>query len=262
MIATALTIAGSDSGGGAGIEADLKTFTTFGVYGMVVLTAVTAQNTLGVQRSYGLPLDIIEAQLVSIISDMEFKAVKTGMLFSAQIVELIAAKLGEINVKNLVVDPVMVAKSGDSLLEPYARKTLLTKLLPLATVVTPNIPEASQLTGMEIHTVEDARKAAIRLHDLGTQWVVIKGGHLSNPQNAVDVVYDGHEFYELRAPKIQGSAPHGTGCTLSAAIAAELANGKNPLEAIKTAKTFITKAIRQKLNLGHGYAVTNHLVKL
>lgn len=259
MLPRALTIAGSDSGGGAGIQADLKTFSALGVYGMSVITALTAQNTLGVQGIYLVPPTFVAQQLDSVLSDLGTDAAKTGMLATAEIIEVVAAKVREYQVDKLVVDPVMVAKSGDPLLAREARETLVRQLLPLALVVTPNVPEAEVITGLKIQDLDGLREGARRITALGARWVVMKGGHLEG--SATDIVFDGHDFYELTAERVPTKNTHGTGCTFSAAIAAALAAGKSPLEAIAQAKEYITGAIQHSLALGHGYGPTNHLYR-
>ncbi|HEY7294628.1 MAG TPA: bifunctional hydroxymethylpyrimidine kinase/phosphomethylpyrimidine kinase [Dehalococcoidia bacterium] len=257
--ARALTIAGSDSGGGAGIQADLKTFMAFGVFGMSAITALTAQNTVGVQGIHPVPLDFIEQQLESVMSDIGADAAKTGMLGNASIVERVAACVERLRIPNLVVDPVMVAKSGDVLLAEDARNAVRERLLPLATVVTPNLPEAEVLTGSPVRSLEEMRAAAVALHRLGVPWVVMKGGHLAETEDAIDLVYDGRSFTELRSPRTHSQNTHGTGCTYSAAIAAGLASGRTPPEAIRTAKQYITAAIASAPRIGHGHGPTNHL---
>jgi hydroxymethylpyrimidine/phosphomethylpyrimidine kinase len=258
-IPRALTIAGSDSGGGAGIQADLKTFTAFGVYGMSVLTAVTAQNTVGVFGVEELPLAFIAAQIDAVMTDIGTDAAKTGMLSSAAIVTLVAEKAGEYTIENLVVDPVMVAKSGDTLLAAEAQDAVRERLLPLALVATPNAPEAEALTGVPIEGVESMREAAVRLHGMGVRWVVVKGGHVSTGPEAIDIVYDGRDFTELRSPRFETANTHGTGCTLSSAIAAGLARGLTPLDAITRAKRYVSRAIETSLAIGHGHGPINHL---
>ncbi|MFC4768370.1 bifunctional hydroxymethylpyrimidine kinase/phosphomethylpyrimidine kinase [Effusibacillus consociatus] len=255
-IARALTIAGSDSGGGAGIQADLKTFTVLGVYGMSALTAITVQNTLGVHGIYNLPLEAIEKQIDAVVTDIGVDAVKTGMLSQVPIIELAAAKIRQHRIRNLVVDPVMVAKGGARLLEASAQNALIEHLLPVAQVVTPNLPETEVLIEREIRTVDDMREAAKRILEFGPRTVVVKGGHLAG--DAVDIVYDGENFYELASPRIETRHTHGTGCTFSAAVTAELAKGKNVLEAVSVAKEFITCAISDSLELGGGHGPTNH----
>jgi hydroxymethylpyrimidine/phosphomethylpyrimidine kinase len=258
-IARALTIAGSDSGGGAGIQADLKTFTAFGVYGMSALTAVTAQNTVGVFGVEVLPLSFIAAQIDAVMTDIGTDAAKTGMLSSAAIVALVAEKTREYGIANLVVDPVMIAKSGDTLLAEDAQAAVRDLLLPVSLVVTPNAPEASALTGVAVEGLEAMREAAVILHAKGVQWVVVKGGHVPIEGEAVDLVYDGREFTELRSPRFPTKNTHGTGCTFSAAIAAGLARGLPPMDAIRRAKAYVSRAIETSLAIGQGHGPTNHL---
>jgi hydroxymethylpyrimidine/phosphomethylpyrimidine kinase len=255
----ALTIAGSDSGGGAGIQADLKTFTAFGVYGMSAITAITAQNTVGVQGIFELPLDIITEQIRSIMSDMGTDAAKTGMLSSPEIVTTVAESIKKLNIPNIVVDPVMVAKSGDALLSENARTVVKETLLPLATIITPNLFEAETILGQSIKTVDEMKSAAAELKKFGCKWVVVKGGHLTDGKEAIDVAYNGNDFYLLRSPFIQTKNTHGTGCTFSSAIAAGLAKGSDPLSAIQKAKEYITKAIESSFSIGNGHGPTNHL---
>jgi hydroxymethylpyrimidine/phosphomethylpyrimidine kinase len=259
-IARALTIAGSDSGGGAGIQADLKTFAAFGVYGMSALTAVTAQNTVGVQAIHEIPLDVIEAQVQSIAGDIGVDALKTGMLSNAAIVQLVAGLIRTLALPRLVVDPVMVSKGGDPLLQRDAVDALRTDLLPLALVVTPNLPEAEVLTGTALAGEADMRDAARAIHELGPSWVVVKGGHLADDHDAVDLVFDGSTFTTLRSPRTRTKNTHGTGCTFSAAITAGLARGLEPADAIAAAKRYISRAIAEALPLGDGHGPTNHLV--
>jgi hydroxymethylpyrimidine/phosphomethylpyrimidine kinase len=252
----ALTIAGSDSSGGAGIQADLKTFTVLDSYGASAITAITAQNTVAVAAIHAVPSEIIAAQIDAVMTDIGADAVKTGMLASAEVIEAVAAKIREHGVKNLVCDPVMVAKSGHRLLEASAVEALRVKLLPLARVVTPNIPEAEVLGGMKIRDGEDARLAARNIASYGPKFVVIKGGHLEGA--ATDLVYDGSNFDELPAERIATKNTHGTGCTFSAAIAANLAKGLAPLDAIREAKRYITEAIRTAGSIGAGHSPVNH----
>jgi hydroxymethylpyrimidine/phosphomethylpyrimidine kinase len=254
---TALTIAGSDSGGGAGIQADLKTFAAHGVYGTTAITAVTAQNTLGVTAVVALPADIITAQIEAVASDIGIDAVKTGMLANAAIVEAVAAALDTLELPFVVVDPVMIAKSGDRLLEDDAVAAIKSELLRRAFVVTPNIPEAEVLSGMTIATPADAREAARRIHGLGPGAVIVKGGHLAGPE-VIDLIYDGHQFHELRGPRIESRHTHGTGCTFSAAIAANLALGRSLKESAERAKHYVTRAIRHGLAIGHGHGPLDH----
>jgi hydroxymethylpyrimidine/phosphomethylpyrimidine kinase len=254
----ALTIAGSDSGGGAGIQADLKTFQELKVFGMSALTAVTAQNTLGVQGVYPLSVEAVKQQIESIGTDLGTDAVKTGMLFSSEIIQAVAEKIKQFGWKNIVVDPVMIAKGGAPLLQDEAVSALKNDLLPLATVITPNIPEAEVLTEISIRTLEDRQKAAKRLHELGVKYVVIKGGHDEGESEAVDLLYDGEEFSYFKSKRLETKNTHGTGCTFAAAITAELAKGSNVKEAVQTAKDFIQAAIENELGIGHGHGPTNH----
>jgi hydroxymethylpyrimidine/phosphomethylpyrimidine kinase len=263
QVPRALTIAGSDSSGGAGIEADLKTMTAMGVYGMVALTAVTAQNTVGVQGVVVLEAEFVSRQIRSAVCDIGVDAVKCGMLADESIVRAVSATLGDLGVRNLVVDPVMIAKSGDALLEPGAMSAVREELIPLATVVTPNLHEAAALLDLQpgsIQTVEQMKEAARCLHRLGPNWVVVKGGHLAG--EAVDVGFDGAEFVELRSLRIDTPNTHGTGCTYSSAIACGLARGLDVRRALAEAKEFITWAIANSLPLGQGHGPTNHFYHL
>jgi len=250
-----LTIAGSDSGGGAGIQADLKAITVLGGYGMSVLTALTAQNTVGVQGIHEVPAPFVEKQIDSVLSDIGADAVKTGMLANAEIVEIVSKKIRSYGVKKVVVDPVMVAKAGDSLLQKDAQDALARRLIPLATVVTPNLPEASALTGFRLRSLEDMKKAALEIYRLGARNVVVKGGHLKGL--AVDLLYDGKTYYEVKGPRIETKNTHGTGCAFASAIATLLARGETVPEAVRKAKTFITLAIESSLDLGKGVGPTN-----
>ncbi|MDN4073856.1 bifunctional hydroxymethylpyrimidine kinase/phosphomethylpyrimidine kinase [Fictibacillus terranigra] len=254
----ALTIAGSDSGGGAGIQADLKTFQELGAYGMSVITAITAQNTLGVQGIHPVPVEMVMKQLKSIEDDLRPEALKTGMLFSAEIIEAVAAHLRKHGWKNVVVDPVMIAKGGADLLQEDAVEALKKHLIPLATILTPNIPEAERLTGKSICSRKGREDAAKLLHELGARMIVIKGGHLTLDKAPVDLFYDGEHMHELQGRRVDTPQTHGTGCTFAAAIAAELALGKTPLHAVHTAKTFIQEAISHPLHIGSGHGPTNH----
>jgi hydroxymethylpyrimidine kinase/phosphomethylpyrimidine kinase len=250
-----LTIAGSDSGGGAGIQADLKAITLLGGFGMSALTALTAQNTVAVIAIHEVPLDFIEAQIDAVFSDIGVDAVKTGMLSNAGVVQLVAEKLVEHKPPIVVVDPVMVAKSGDQLLAPEARETLSNSLLPLATLVTPNLPEASALVGWEIGNEDEMRRAAEEIQGLGPKHVLVKGGHLQG--EPVDLLFDGRQFYEFRSDRVQSKNVHGTGCTYASAIATLLALELPVVEAVAAAKRFITEAIRHGLDLGRGHGPTN-----
>jgi hydroxymethylpyrimidine/phosphomethylpyrimidine kinase len=253
---TALTIAGSDSGAGAGIQADLKTFAAHGIYGTSVITAITAQNTKGVTGIVELDPTIIAAQIDAVLQDIGADAVKTGMLSNSAIIETVADKIREYRVANLVVDPVMVAKSGDLLLRSDAIETLKSRLIPLATVVTPNLPEAEQLTGIRGTRLEDLKEAARRVVGMGAKSVVIKGGHRKGP--AADLFFDGKNFRTFTAARVRTQNTHGTGCTFSAAIAANLAQGEKLEQAVARAKTYITRAIRKSFAIGSGHSPVNH----
>ena len=259
-VARAMTIAGSDSGGGAGIQADLKSFAAMGVYGTSVITAVTAQNTREVREVVELPTMAIGSQIDAVVSDIGTDAVKTGMLSSSAIIETVVGKLKEHELGLLVVDPVMVAKGGDRLLEEGAVDALRTMLLPLATVVTPNIPEAEVLVGHTIIDVDDMRDAAEEIVNMGAGSVVVKGGHLEGP--ATDILYDGHEVKAFSSQRISTMNTHGTGCTFASAIAAGLAKGQTVREAVGTAKKYVTEAIRYAYPIGHGHGPLNHFYML
>jgi hydroxymethylpyrimidine/phosphomethylpyrimidine kinase len=254
----ALTIAGSDSGGGAGIQADLKTFQELGVFGMSAITAVTAQNTLGVQAVYPMTVEAVVTQIQSIGSDLGTDALKTGMLFNADIIKAVADQINQFQWKKVVVDPVMVAKGGASLLQTEAVTALKKYLLPVSFIITPNIPEAEVLTNMKIVNLDDKKEAARRLVDLGVQNVVIKGGHDENTNEAVDLLFDGIEFSYFSSKRILTKNTHGTGCTFSAALTAELAKGTSLRKAVTTAKGFIQAAIEEDLLIGSGHGPTNH----
>jgi hydroxymethylpyrimidine/phosphomethylpyrimidine kinase len=257
----ALTIAGSDSGGGAGIQADLKTFAAFGVYGASAITAVTAQNTLGVTAWEPVSTELVIAQIEAVAGDLAPAAVKTGMLATAAIVEAVAASIEGLELPNLVVDPVMIAKGGDRLLREDAVAAVKSHLVKLAEVLTPNIPEAEALTGMRIASEEDMRAAARRIRDMGPRVVVVKGGHLAS-HDAVDVVCTPETEFELRGPRIASVHTHGTGCTLAAAIAANLALGRSVEEAIREARAYLEGAIRHAPGLGQGHGPLNHFWRL
>ncbi len=252
-----LTIAGSDSGGGAGIQADLNTMSAHGVFGMSVITSITAQNTQEVTAIHDLPLSIVEAQLDTIFSDFDVAAVKTGMLSTADIVQTVSKKLTEYQGKNLIVDPVMVSKTGHHLLQNDAIHVLKTDLIPLALLVTPNIHEAELLAEMKIQTLAEARQAAKAIHQLGCQHVLIKGGHLLE-KPAMDLLYDGRFFKMYPGEFIDTPNTHGTGCTYASAIAANLAKGMPLPAAIEASKRYITSAIRHSLTIGQGHGPTNH----
>ena len=248
-----MTIAGSDSGAGAGIQADLKTFAAFGVYGTSVVTAITAQNTQRVTDVLELPATLIASQIDAIVSDIGTDAVKTGMLSSSAIIDAVVDKLREYRLANVVVDPVMVAKSGDKLLQDEAVEALRTRLIPLAAVVTPNIPEAQVLTGRKVESLDDARTAAGELVRMGARVAVVKGGHLQGP--ATDIMYDGREFRAFTHQRIATTSTHGTGCTFASAVAAGLARGTPVRDAVSQAKTYVTAAIRNAFPWARGTAL-------
>ena len=256
--AVALTVAGSDSGGGAGIQADLKTFAAHGVYGVSAITAITAQNTQVVSAVQVLKPAIVLTQIGAIITDFQVAAIKTGMLANATMVEAVARAIRSAELAPLVVDPVMVAKSGDRLLDELAVAALAGELLPLAALVTPNMPEAEVLTGMSVHTLDDQREAARRIIGLGARAVVVKGGHGTSDE-IVDLFFDGHTFTEFHTARIPGTSTHGTGCTFSAAITAQLALGRGIQESIPLAQAYVAKAIQNAPGLGHGHGPMGHL---
>jgi len=254
----ALTIAGSDSGAGAGIQADLKTFAAHGVYGTTAITAVTAQNTLGVTMFEAVSADLVTAQIEAVVSDLGVHAAKTGMLANAAIVEAVAAAVRDLEVPLLVVDPVMIAKSGDRLIDDEAVGSLTSELLRQAFLVTPNIPEAEALSGVHIRSDEDRREAARRIGAMGTTAVLIKGGHFPS-DDIVDVLFERGEFVEFRQPRVPGRHTHGTGCTFSAAITAHLALGRSLREAIPRAQRYVARAIQHAPNLGRGNGPMEHI---
>ncbi len=298
---TAMTVAGSDSGGGAGIQADLKTFSAFGVFGTSAITAVTAQNTLGVSRYQALEPSLVAEQITMVLDDIGAGAVKTGMLANQEIIEAVSEAFRSRGVTQLVVDPVMVSASGHRLLDEGASGALIEQLIPLALVLTPNIPEAEALTGRTIRTLADMQAAAEQLVAMGCRYAVVKGGHLDRidlppgvefrevappvPQGypwsagawlaegalrpapavsgrfAVDVAFDGRSFTFFKSPFFDTRSTHGTGCTFSAAIAAALALGYAPLDAIAEGKRFVTQAIQYAQPLGRGHGPTNHLLR-
>ena len=253
-----LTIAGSDSSGGAGIQADLKTFAALGTYGMSCICALTAQNTKGVTMVTNTPVDMVRAQLAAIYDDIPPKAVKTGMLSTPEIVETVSDFLISAKKSPLVVDPVMVATSGAVLLEEAAIETYKKKLIPMATLITPNIPEAKVLSGLPIENTEDMKKAAEKLMDYGCRAVLVKGGHLV--EDAKDILFDGNQFYSFIGDRVETENTHGTGCTLSSAIAAGMAKGLSLPEAVKEAKKYMEGAIKKaaKDSVGHGHGPVHH----
>ncbi|MGO9411575.1 MAG: bifunctional hydroxymethylpyrimidine kinase/phosphomethylpyrimidine kinase [Spirochaetia bacterium] len=257
----ALTIAGSDSGGGAGIQADLKTFAALGVFGASAITALTAQNTVNVLGIFSVSPEFVALQIDAVVKDIGADAVKTGMLSTTGIIEVVATKIKEHRLGPLVVDPVMVAKSGDALLEPAAQGALMEKLIPLAAVVTPNLPEAEVLCGFPITDLEGMRKAARVIHDTGPRAVVVKGGHLLGTRFSTDLFFDGERFEELTERRIDTRNTHGTGCTFASAIAARLALGDSTRDAVRAAKRYVTRVLKAsaRLDIGHGHGPMNHM---
>lgn len=255
-----LTIAGSDSGGGAGIQADLKTFSALGVFGMSAITALTAQNTIGVQGIYSVDPSFVGKQIDSVMSDIGADVWKTGMLASAEIIRIVAERARKYKIELLIIDPVMVAKGGDQLLEPEAINALILELIPLAFVLAPNLHEAQALTNITIKNIMDAQKAAKKIYNMGAKNVIIKGGHLPEVDEAIDLLYDGNKFIEYHADRIETKNTHGTGCTFASAIAAELAKGSDIKKAVHVAKAYLTNALQKAdgLNIGHGHGPTNH----
>lgn len=257
-VPVALTIAGSDSGGGAGIQADLKTFAFHCVHGTSALTCVTAQNTQGVNRVDAMPVAAVVAQIEAVVHDIGTQATKTGMLLNAEIINAVVSQVQGLNLDPLVVDPVMVSRTGDQLIDDQAVTSLREGLIPLATIVTPNRYEAQLLSGLDIHTLDDMGRAAQRIHQLGAKAVLVKGGGMTGNLCGVDVWFDGAELYTLKTTWIETKNNHGTGCTLSSAIAANLAMGKNPLTAVQLAKEYVTTALQYALDIGQGYGSVGH----
>jgi hydroxymethylpyrimidine kinase/phosphomethylpyrimidine kinase len=257
---TVLTIAGSDSGGGAGIQADLKTITALGAFGMSVLAALTAQNTLGVHAIHDVPSEFVAAQFDAVATDIGIDAAKTGMLATSEVIRTVAGRIRQYGVKKLVVDPVMVAKGGAALIRAEAVEALVSELLPLALVLTPNVPEAEALTGVKILNLADMKEAAERIRKMGPRYVVVKGGHMEG--DAVDLLCDDSGFMTFSSPRFVTQDTHGTGCTFSAAIATFLAIGRDVPGAIEGAKRYISGAIRYAWRIGGGHGPTNHIAPL
>ncbi len=255
-----LTIAGSDSSGGAGIQADLKTFSAHGVFGMSVITAITAQNTQGVFGVQDISVDMIEKQIDAIFDDIRVDALKIGMVSQIETIKAISGKLKQYSPENIVLDPVMISKSGYDLLVPEAKETLIRELLPLAIIATPNIPEAEVISGVSINSLKQMEEAAVKIHSLGAKNVLIKGGHMED--DATDVLYNGSKFIYFKSERINTKNTHGTGCTLSSAIASNLAKGFTIEESVANAKDYITTAIKHSLSLGKGVGPTNHFYTL
>ena len=256
----ALTIAGSDSGGGAGIQADLKTFAAHGVYGVSVVTAITAQNTLGISAISPLEADLVTAQIEAVVSDFGAHAAKTGMLPNAAVVEAVAAAVADLEIPYLVVDPVICASSGDRLMDEEAVAAMKVELFPRTFLVTPNVPEAEVLSGIAIRTEDDRHEAARRIAALGPTAVVVTGGHFPSA-DIVDLLYDGDRFTEVRAARVAGDSTHGTGCTFAAAITAHIALGRSVQEAIPLAQEYVAGAIRQAPGIGRGRGPMQHFWK-
>ncbi|MGB3536023.1 MAG: bifunctional hydroxymethylpyrimidine kinase/phosphomethylpyrimidine kinase [Microcoleaceae cyanobacterium] len=261
-IPVALTIAGSDSGGGAGIQADLRTFAFHQVHGTSAITCVTAQNTLGVNRVDSLPPEAVVAQISAVVADIGVQAAKTGMLLNREIIHAVAAQVEALDIQPLVVDPVMVSRAGVQLLDENAVAALRERLIPKAVVVTPNRHEAQILTGVEINTLEQMQQAAQQIYQLGARAVLVKGGGMSGTLRGVDVWFDGTQLQTLRTQTVDTPNTHGTGCTLSAAVAAQLAIGKDLFTAVKSAKHYVTQALDHALNLGEGQGPVGHFYPL
>lgn len=261
-IPVALTIAGSDSGGGAGVQADLRTFAFHQVHGTSALTCVTAQNTLGVNRIDALPPEAVAAQMEAVVTDIGVQAAKTGMLLNQAIIATVAEQVEALGLPNLVVDPVMVSRTGAQLIDDAAIATLRTALIPKATILTPNRYEAQILTGMVIQTLEDMQIAAQRIHQQGARAVLVKGGGMAGDWRGVDVWFDGQQLEILKTTVVDTPNTHGTGCTLSAAIAANLALGYDPLAATRAAKEYVTMALRYALAIGKGQGPVGHFFPL
>jgi len=257
MIPRVLTIAGSDSGGGAGIQADLKTFTALKVFGMSVITSITAQNTIGVSAVSGVEPEMVSKQFDAVAKDIGVDSAKTGMLFNSKIVDIVARKIRHYRIPKLVVDPVMRSKSGATLLQPDAQKALVKKIIPLALIVTPNIPEAEALTHLEVDNTEGMKKAALQIFKMGPKYILIKGGH-SHDGRSMDLLYDGTKFHFFVGKRYTTKNTHGTGCTLSAAIAAHLALGFEVPSAVRLSKNYVTGAISRSFSLGKGHGPLNH----
>jgi hydroxymethylpyrimidine/phosphomethylpyrimidine kinase len=255
---TALTIAGSDSTGGAGIQADLKTFAAFGVYGLSAVTAVTAQSTVGITASMALPADLVTAQIEAVAGDIAIHATKTGMLATAAIVEAVVATIEELELPLVVADPVVLSSSGQRLLDADGVLALASELLPRVRLVTPNLPEAELISGCRVESLSEVREAARRIRDLGAAAVVITGGHARTGGDIVDVLLDGETFYEFRTVRLDAPGVHGTGCAFASAVAAQLALGRSVAQAVERAQTYVARAIAHKLAIGGGQALLDH----
>jgi len=262
MIYKALTIAGSDSGGGAGIQADLKTFSAFGVYGMSVITSLTAQNTKGVYGIYDTTGEFVYNQIKVIVEDIGVDGVKTGMLSNEDIIINVAKAIKDFKIENLVIDPVMISKSGHSLLKTSAIEALIKELIPLSLVITPNINEAKAITNMEIENINDIKECAKIIKSLGAKCVVIKGGHKPFENKVIDIIYYNDEFIELVYPFVRTKNTHGTGCTFSSAITANLAKGRDIIKSIRIARAYVQFAIENNLEIGEGNGPLGHYTYL
>lgn len=260
MIKKVLTIAGSDCSGGAGIQADLKTFSAHGVFGMSVIVSVVAENTSRVIDIQDITPEMIEKQIDAVFEDIEVDAVKVGMLSTPECMRAVAGKLRQYKPEHVVIDPVMYAKNGCPLMDPSAVDALIETILPLADVLTPNIPEAERITGMEIRSVTDMEAAARKIHDMGSKTVVVKGGHAIG--NALDVLFDGKQMHHFETKRIATKNTHGTGCTFSSAIASQLALGMDICKAVEKAKAYVTTAITHSLAIGKGCGPTHHFYEL
>jgi hydroxymethylpyrimidine/phosphomethylpyrimidine kinase len=258
----AMTIAGSDSGGGAGIQADLRTFAFHQVHGTSAITCITAQNTCAVTRVDALPPEAVVAQIDAVVNDIGVQSAKLGMLLNAEIMVAVAATIQRSPIASWVIDPVMVSRTGAQLIDDAAIATLTAQLIPLATVLTPNRYEAQILSDLEIHTLADMEAAAQKIHALGPQAVLVKGGGMTGDLRGIDVWYDGEQLVTLTTENVDTSDTHGTGCTLSAAIAANLALGKAPLAATRSAKDFVTRALKYSLRIGQGQGPVGHFYSL
>jgi hydroxymethylpyrimidine/phosphomethylpyrimidine kinase len=256
-VRAALTIAGSDPSGGAGIQTDLKTFAALGVYGTSAITAITAQNTMGITDVLALEADLVSAQIEAVASDITLHATKTGMLANAAIVEAVAAAIKELDLPNVVVDPVMISKGGTRLLDEDGTLMLRTELLSQARIVTPNIPEAEVLSGRQIQSIEDARAAAHRIHEMSGSAVLITGGHAEGDE-IVDLLFEDGLFTELHSHRIDSRNTHGTGCTFASAVAAQLALGHSLIDAVANAQSYVASAIQHALPIGHGHGPLHH----
>ncbi|NJR50217.1 MAG: bifunctional hydroxymethylpyrimidine kinase/phosphomethylpyrimidine kinase [Leptolyngbyaceae cyanobacterium CSU_1_3] len=261
-VPVALTIAGSDSGGGAGIQADLRTFAFHQVHGTSALTCVTAQNTLGVTRVDALPVESVVAQIAAVVQDIGVQGAKTGMLLNQDIIAAVAEQIAMLNIPNLVVDPVMVSRTGAQLIDDRAIATLRSTLIPQATLLTPNRYEAQILSRLEITTLEEMQAAAQKIHQLGAKAVLVKGGGMGGNLCGVDVWFDGNQLQTLTTEWVETKNTHGTGCTLAAAIAANFALGKTGLEAVRSAKKYVTEALKFSLNVGKGQGPVGHFFPL